>query len=379
MDNGKLLLPSGCGVSLGQYGNPIIDPAPIHGASLEGLNPKLVDSDGLWRNIIRSKEKPSEEQIADFVRGMRVFQVLLTDTAGYRRWDLSALSFEPPVVRIGHDGSLDVVQGGQTVISRDDGYYLRMVYHEDVNRFDRSAVIGVFEQGTTPSQGAPVLAAELDTPMFVSGRSWGIVEQGSPIRPDEIHGEFEPGVKFIRVGDNLWRYAYENGKFSAECRRHGGKPDAEWELMGQPVFYQLSQKGLDTLLVPEPDLGKALSLQALGIGNRVGYATGIILWTATEGAPKIERKSLTHLQNNGGKVAIADNVLEWTEAGKAPRQFQIVELRSKPLADEATYDLYAVELTPGMVNRLPRRPIIHSLGEFDMVQGYRAARALLRT
>jgi hypothetical protein len=344
------------------------------------LNLTVLDTDGLWRNIIRSKEKPSEEQLTDFVRGMRVFQVLVKDTAGYRRWDLSAPSFEPPVVRIGRDGSLEVVQGGETVVSKGDGYYLRMVYHEDVNRFDRGAVIGVFEQGDPPSQAAPVVAAELDTPMLVSGRSWDIVEQGSNIRPDQIHGEFEPGVKFIRVGDNLWRYSYENGKFSAECRRHGGKPDGDWESMGQPIFYQLTQKGLDTLLVPEPDLGKALNVQSLGIGNVAGHATGIVLWTATDGAPKIERKSLTHLQNNGGKVTISGNVLEWTEAGKAPRQFQIVELRSKPLTDEATYELYAVELTPGMESRLPRRPVVHSIGEFDMVQGYhRAARALLRT
>ncbi len=77
VDNGTLLLPPGCGVSLGQYGNPIIDPAQIHGASLEGINPRIVDQVGLWRNIMRSKEKPSEEQDADFIRGLRIFQVLV--------------------------------------------------------------------------------------------------------------------------------------------------------------------------------------------------------------------------------------------------------------------------------------------------------------
>ena len=379
VDNGTLLLPPGCGVSLGQYGNPIIDPAQIHGASLEGVDPRIVDQDGLWRNIIRSKEKPSEEQAADFIRGMRIFQVLVKDDAGYRRWDLSAPSFDPPVVKIGQDGSLEIYQGGEAVVSKEDRCYLRLVFHEDVNRFDRSAVIGVFEVGTPPSPQNPVLAAELDTPMLVSARPWSVQQQGSTIRPEEIDGGFEGGVKFIRVGDNLWRYAYENGKFSAECRRHSGKPDEEWETMGQPIFYKLTQKGLNTLLIPEPNLGKALDVQTLGLGDVQGYATGIILWTATDGAPKIERKSLTHLQNNGGKVEIQGNVLEWTEAAKAPRQFQIVELRSKPLTDDGTFDLYAVELTPGMANKLPRKPVVHGVGEFDMVQAYRAARALITT
>jgi len=379
VDNGTLLLPPGCGVSLGQYGNPIIDPAQIHGASLEGINPKIVDQDGLWRNIMRSKEQPSEEQAADFIRGMRIFQVLVKDNAGYRRWDLSAPSFDPPVARIDQDGCLEIYQSGQAAVSKDDRYHLRLVYHEDVNRFDRGAVIGVFEAGTPPSPQDPVLAAELDTPMLVAPSRWSVNDQGSTIRPEEIDGGFEGGVKFIRVGDNLWRYAYENGTFSAECRRHSGKSNEEWESMGQPIFYKLNQKGLNTLLITEPNLGKALDVQTLGLGNVSGHATGIVLWTATDGAPKIERKSLTHLQNNSGQVAINNNVIEWTEAGKAPRQFQIVELRSKPLTDDGTFDLYAVELTPGMASRLPRSPVVHGIGEFDMVQAYRAARALIKT
>ena len=139
---------------------------------------------------------------------MRIFQVLVKDDAGYRRWDLSAPSFDPPVVKIGQDGSLEIYQGGEAVISKEDRCYLRLVFHEDVNRFDRSAVIGVFEVGTPPSPQNPVLAAELDTPMLVSARPWSVQQQGSTIRPEEIDGGFEGGVKFIRVGDNLWRYAY---------------------------------------------------------------------------------------------------------------------------------------------------------------------------
>ena len=365
-------------MSLGQYGNPIIDPAPLHGASLERLDPKLIDADDLWRNIIRSKEKPSAEEISKFVSDMRVYQVLVNEGGGYRKWDLSTPSFDSPKVTIDPSGLLEVREGEQIAVSKDDRFYLRMVYHEDVNRFDKGAVIAVFEPGQAPSQYTPILAAELDTPMLVSGARWVVDKRDTTISPESIEGAFEPGVKFIRAGDNLWRYGYENGAFSAECRRHGGKPDQEWESMGASVFYKLTQQGLDTLLIPEPDLGKTLDLQKLGFLSQVGNATGIILWTATDGAPAIQRKSLTHLQNNGGSVKIAGSILEWTEAGKAARNFQIVEARSKPLTVGTAYDLYAVELTPGMQTNLPNRPVVHSVGEFDMVQAYRAAKELLK-
>ncbi len=63
-----------------------------------------------------------------------------------------------------------------------------------------------------------------------------------------------------------------------------------------------------------------------------------------------------------------------TEAGKSTRYFQITEVRSKPLTDAGTFDLYAVELTKGIGSVLPQRPVVHSVGDFDMVQAIRAAR-----
>jgi hypothetical protein len=379
VEKGKLLLPSGCGVSLGQYGNPIIDPAPIHGASLMQLNPKLIESEGLWRNIMRTKECPSEDAIANFVRDMRVYQVLLKDGDAYQQWDLSTPSFEPPVVKVDQSGLLEVNQGGISQVSKDNRFYLRLVYHEDVNRFDRGAVIAVFEQGAAPTESDPVLTAELDTPMLVSDDRWSLIRHGSAIAPDAVNGEFEAGVNLIRAGDNLWRYAYENGSFAAECRRHGNRPNEEWSQMGDPIFYQLKQQGLETLLVPEPNLGKTIDLRKLGISNMPAHAAGVILWTATDGVPMIQRKSLTHLQNNGGHVDIRGNVLRWTEAGKSPRDFQIVEARSKPLTDAGTFDLYAVELTGNIGSALPRSPVVHGVGQFDMVKAVRAARTQLRT
>jgi len=379
VEDGMLLLPSGCGVSLGKHGNPIIDPAPIHGASLMQLNPKLIESEGLWKNIMRTKECPSEAAIAKFVRDMRVYQVLLKDGDAYQQWDLSTPSFAPPVVKVDQSGLLEVNQGGISRISKEDRFYLRLVYHEDFKRFDGGAVIAVFEQGAAPTESDPVLTAELDTPMLVSDDRWSLIRHGSAITPEAVHGEFQAGVNFIRVEDNLWRYAYENGSFAAECRRHGNKPDAEWESMGAPVFYQLKQQGLNTLLVPEPNLAKTVDLKQAGVSDRPGNATGIILWTATEGAPITQRASLTHLENKGGHVDIRGNVLRWTEAGQSPRDFRIVEARSKPLTDAGTFDLYAVELTGNIGSALPPSPVVHGVGQFDMVKAVRAARTQLRT
>ncbi len=378
VDNGTLILPSGTGVSLGAYGNPILKPAILHGAPLESLNPNIVNLDELAKNIIRAKEPPTREALKQAVGEMRLFQVLVKDGDAYRVWDVSQPSLTPPSISVGAGGELEIKQGDKIVVSREDGIYLRGLYHVDVNRIDKSGLIGIFELGSPPSESDPIAVMELDTPMVPTGKRFDLISEDTPLLPAQIQGEVMNGEKFIRVDKNLWRYRYENGTFTAESKAHAGLADSQWDQMGGLQFYSLQQQAMNTVLMPDPDLGRVFNAQTRGWTSTEARVTGVILWTQQDGVPGVMRTSLTNLGRNNGTVSIEGNELVWRDGDKPPRNFRINELRSKPCVSGITYDLYAVEDVSRLsTDSINRNPVVHRLGEFDIMEAYRAGKRLV--
>lgn len=386
VDKDKIILPSGTSLILGQYGNPIAAPAAFHGAPLKALNPALVDLQSFQTEILRGKDGSAPpEALQEF----RIYMALIRDKDHYRVFDLSQQYDSPPEISVASDGGLEVKQSGGRIITALDGYYLRMLYHPDVNRIDPKAVVGIFEQGSPPTPNDRILAGELDSPIIptsaaTSGWKEVATSRFGTFDIVQAHAELISGESFIRSGPNVWRYEYltrdGKGVFEGSCKKHGGLPNEAWDQMGGQLFYKLISERGGTVINPEPSLGSARSVRDLNPTGEELYATGVVLYSLREGALHKNRTSLSKLETESkqtGGVKIEGDTLRYND-GSAERVYRITELRGKPGFASNTADLYAWETSWELpANLRPSRPVVGQLGGYDIVAAMRATRQFL--
>lgn len=380
--NKLIIVPGGCVSSHETQRNPILYPGYFHAAPLSNLNPALLDQRALWDNFIKGKTKTdfNSADVAEFLSRARVYQVLVRDTdahnkPGYRRYDLSQQSFNPPSIAIGGTGLVEIWSQGQCVVGPNDKMYLRMLYGVDKNRINPESFIAVCESGQPPRENG-IICAELQTPIVPgeSDASWWIRDGVQRESTSPTNFASEPGSVALKGGDFMWRHTWTpEGNYVAECRRHGDRDAGAWNEMGADLFFKLVQNGSDVVIVPEPgaldDSRLVLSSDKLCREIAGKRCTGLILYS---GGPEAERTSLTKLRNSGHSVSIEGDRIIVQRKGGTEDTYTMVRIGTKPGFHADTVEVYAVKTaTMPQGFQLPAQIGNGSVGSFDMIAGYK--------